>query len=498
MKRLDGYVRVSQSAGRSGESFISPSDQRKKIEAYAAGRGFVIAEVFEDIDQSGGKMERPGLDRVLARIEAGESGGIVVSKIDRFARSLVGALRTIERIQDAGGVILSAEGDFDTSTPTGRMVVRMMLTLAEFELERIRESWSTSQATAVARGVHIASRVPTGYRRREDKRLEPDPAAIPVIRELFRRRARGEGWTALARLLDESGVRGPYENSLWTASAVSKMLSNRVYLGEARSGRYVNSDAHEPLVTRAEFEAAQGKKTVAKPRNGDGLLLAGLVRCQGCRYLVKPDTMQDRDGSRLGLYRCRVRHAAGKCPAPATIMARILDPYVEAQFLAALGPDGPLAQASEASTAIEDAIELVQDAERELDDYLAATPASVVGPERFRAGLEERQRALGASQAALNEARQGSAFVGELTPGKMLEAWPSLSVSEKRHLLTAAVDAVVIRAVRGSGRAVPVEERVRILWRGQGPDDFPGRGRRVPLALFPWDENPANLAVASR
>jgi hypothetical protein len=97
----------------------------------------------------------------------------------------------------------------------------------------------------------------------------------------------------------------------------------------------------------------------------------------------------------------------------------------------------------------------------------------------------------------LNEARQASAFVGELTPGALVDAWPSLSVSERRHLLTAALDAVIVKSVRGSGRAVPVQDRVRILWRGQGPDDLPGRGRRVPLASFVWDEDPANLAVAS-
>jgi hypothetical protein len=259
----------------------------------------------------------------------------------------------------------------------------------------------------------------------------------------------------------------------------------------------VNSEAHEPLVTRAEFEAAQGTTTVATPRNGDGLLLSGLVRCQGCRYVVKPDSMKDRDGSTLGLYRCRGRHAAGKCPAPATIMARLLDPYVEAQFLAALGPDGPLAEASEANAAIELAVAAVQEAEREVDGYLAATPASVVGPQRFRTGLEERQRVLEVAQARLAEARQTSAFVGDLTPGSLLEAWPSLSVSEKRHLLTAAVDAVVIRAVRGSGRSGAIKDRVRILWRGQGPDDLPGRGRRVPLASFSWGESPADVAVAS-
>jgi site-specific DNA recombinase len=492
----DGYIRISRVRGREGESFLSPDIQRESIARQAKSKGIEIGEIVEELDVSGGKaIAQRELGRLVAKVERGESEGLIVWKVSRYSRNQLDGIETAARIREAGGHIIGE--DLDTSAPMGRPMLGFLLGWAEEEREHRRAGWNEAQGRAVARGVHVASRTPTGYRKREDGRLEPDHAAVGVIRDLFRRRVRGEGWTALAQFLDESGVRGPYDNSLWTAGAVSKIIKNRVYLGEARSGAHVNPDAHEPLVTRAEFEAAQGKTTVANPRNGQGLLLSGLVRCQGCRYVVKPDTMKDRDGSTVGLYRCRGRHAAGKCPAPATIMARILDPYIEKRFLAALGPNGPLAEASEASVAIEDAVALVQEAERELDDYLAATPAAVVGPARFRAGLEERQGTLEDAQGKLNEARQGSAFVGELTPGDMLEAWPSLSVSEKRHLLTAAVDAVVIRAVRGSGRAVPVEERVHILWRGQGPDDFPGRGRRMPLASFLWDENPANLTVAS-
>jgi DNA invertase Pin-like site-specific DNA recombinase len=494
--QLDGYIRVSRRGGREGESFISPQSQREAIQAYAASRGWTIATWHEDIDQSGGTLERPGFQEALARCRRGETGGIISAKLDRLSRSLAGIASLIDEAKQDGWHLVAVDFGLDVKTAPGRLVADILGAVAAWELEQRRQGWGEAQARAVARGVHIASRTPTGYRKREDGRLEPDPSAVPVIRELFRRRARGEGWTALARFLDESDVRGPYENSLWTAGAVSKIIRNRVYLGEARSGKHNNPDAHEPLVTRAEFEAAQGDRTVTTPRNGDGLLLAGLVRCAGCRYVVKPDTMKDRDGSRLGLYRCRGRHAAGKCPAPATIMARLLDPFVEAWFLAAVGADGPLAEAAEATKAIEEAVEAVTEAERELDEYLAADLASVVGAAKFRAGTEVRQQALDTARAELVVARQGSAFFRDLTPGSMLEAWPSLSVSEKRHLLAATVDAVFIRAVRGSGRAIPPQERTRIFWRGEGPEDLPGRGRRVPLASFAWPDGPANIGVA--
>jgi Recombinase/Recombinase zinc beta ribbon domain len=380
------------------------------------------------------------------------------------------------------------------------MVARIMLTLAEFELDRIRDGWTTAQARAVARGVHVASRVPTGYGKRPDGRYEPDPAAALVIAELFRRRASGEGWTQLTNWLDETGIRGPYQNKVWSQGAVEKIIRNRVYLGEARSGRHVNPEAHEPIVSRSEWEAAQSARPGPSIRKGDGLLLAGLVRCAGCRYIVKADHMTDHKGERLGLYRCRGRRAAGKCPACACALARVLDPFVEEQFLTALGPTGPLAQVSASTREIEAASHRVSDAEAELAAFRDGEYASVIGHDAFRQGLEKRQGELDEARRELADARDRAGFVEALpaAPLALVKMWPSLSLVERRTLLTAAIDAVVIRSMRGSGRHVPISERVVILWRGQAPDDFPRRGLRTSLASFVWpDEGEDQVGVTS-
>src|SRR3954470_15291624 len=79
---LDAYVRVSSVRGRGGDSFISPAIQRERIAAWAAAHGHHIARVFEELDVSGGTVERPKLNVVMERIEAGETGGVVVFKLD--------------------------------------------------------------------------------------------------------------------------------------------------------------------------------------------------------------------------------------------------------------------------------------------------------------------------------------------------------------------------------------------------------------------------------
>src|SRR4051812_26876295 len=86
---LDAYVRVSQVRGRGGDSFISPAVQRERIAAWAAAHGHRIAKVHEELDVSGATVDRPKLNAAMARVEAKETSGIVVFKLDRFGRTLV-------------------------------------------------------------------------------------------------------------------------------------------------------------------------------------------------------------------------------------------------------------------------------------------------------------------------------------------------------------------------------------------------------------------------
>jgi len=306
-------------------------------------------------------------------VEAGETDGIVVAKLDRFARSVADAAVAIRRLRDAGGQLVSVEDNFDSSTPMGRFAVNMILALAELELERIRDSWAVAQEHAVRRGVHVASRTPTGYRKRDDGRLEPHPKHAQHVSEAFRQRAAGASWREIARHLENHKVVGPYGNQHWTTAAVSKMIANPVYTGEARSGRHRLAGAHTALVSAAGWRAAQGKTTPSTPRNGDGALLAGILRCAGCRYLLKPDKMRGRDGEQLRIYRCRGEHAAGRCTSRATVMARVIEPHVIDMFFTALGPDGVLAHAAADDGKIEEAGRRVSDAELELEAFLGAS-----------------------------------------------------------------------------------------------------------------------------
>src|SRR5438128_937502 len=157
-RTADGYIRVSRRAGREGESFISPEVQRKKIADWAALHEVEVIQWWEEIDQSGARLQRPMFQETLARCERGESGGIIVARLDRFARSAVDALESIKRLNEAGARLVSVEDNFDGSTPMGRFAIGILTLIAELELERIKENWRTAVSRAVERGVHISGR----------------------------------------------------------------------------------------------------------------------------------------------------------------------------------------------------------------------------------------------------------------------------------------------------------------------------------------------------
>lgn len=477
--RIDAYIRVSRVAGRSGDSFISPELQRRAIETWAEAHDHEIVAWHEELDQSAGKLDRPKLREALARANNHETQGIVAARLDRLTRSVADLGRLLEFAKKAGWNLVALDLGLDLHSPSGKLVANVLGTVAEWELDQRRESWRLSTANAIGRGVYIAGAAPTGYRKRSDKGLEPDPVAAPIVKAVFRRRAAGESWAELARFMTDAGIATPFGNPTWTGNSVKRLVGNVAYLGHARQGKRVNRNAHVPLVSRAEWEAAQHRRS--RPRtaaaNGEGLLLVGLARCASCRYRMKGHKSN-------GSYQCAGHHASGDCPRPTSIRAANLDAFVERLVRLQLGKL-PLAEAVDASSELEAAAAAVEDAEYELTSYLKLRDlVRTVGEAAYEEGFLERQLTLEGARSALASVREKASGVLAFRLD-LWEVWPELTIVERRQILSGAIDAVVIWPASGRGRRDPLEKRVRIVWRGEAPDDLPSSGR-VVRSLAPW------------
>jgi DNA invertase Pin-like site-specific DNA recombinase len=468
---VDGYIRVSKVRGRSGASFISPAVQRERIERYAALRGHEVGLIHEELDESGGRADRPKLLLALERIEARETGGLIVAKLDRFGRSLLEGLAAVERIKKAGGVFASVDDGFDLSTDSGQLSLKIMLALAEFELARIRGQFADARARAVARGIHPCPVPPVGYRRRDDGGLEPDPFASAVVSELFSRAAEGESWADLARLADAKGLRSAYGARVCTSRAVREMVRNRVYRGQARHGEYTNDAAHEPLTDEGTWQRAQRRGArVSSGRSERPGLLAGLVRCSGCRYGMHS---YFTDGQRF--YRCHRVYPGGRCPQPVYISgASGIDEYIEQAFFDAVG-DIAAESRQDGDDALADLDVAVRHAKWVRDEYRDDDRViAELGMDSYLEGLAQHNHRLQTAEAALSAELEQQRGTFPMPVTTIQEQWANLTIDDKRKLLGLVFDAVFVFP----GRA-PARDRVHLCLRGQAPDDLPRRGRRI-------------------
>lgn len=482
--RVDGYIRVSRVAGRSGDSFISPKVQRDKIKALAAVGGHKIVKWHEDLDQSGAKDDRPGFQLVLSRIEEGKTDGVIVAKLDRFSRSVAGAAVALKRIEAANGAFLSAEDGFDTSTPMGRFALNMMIALAELEWERRRESWLVARSEAVSRGVHISSMTPAGYDRDADRRLIPNNDA-PAITAIFRAKAKGASWSVLGEIMESSGAVTNRGATHWTSKTLSQILKNRVYLGEARSGEFILKDAHEPLIDEGTWNLAQIREQRTTTRHG-GLLLTGILRCAGCRYSIKTDNMTpttgEWKGTRVPIYRCRGKRSSGKCAAPSSAMAHIVDDHVTELFLEHIRHAGATTTVDRSKL---EAAQLERDqAAMEVEAYLSVDVASIAGPDAFQQGLTIRQERLVEAEERLVAVHDATDASG-MDAAEIAAMWPTLDMLDRREILMAGIDTIFLRRAPHRGTH-PIADRSLILWRGQGPKGLPSVRNR-PLSTTPYD-----------
>lgn len=493
--RLGGYIRVSRVGGRGGDSYITKQVQRDRIEAWAKLSGAEIVSWYEDEDRTGGTMERPALADALEAVRTKAVDGIAVAYVDRFSRAGVGdALKVIEEIHERGGKLAAIDLGVDPTTPTGEFAMTMMLGLARMQRRRIGENWLEAQTRAIERGVHIGP-TPVGYTREKGQPLELSDEA-PFVHELFVRRAAGVPWADLARWFTD--VVPPKRGRRWAESAVVRVVRNRVYLGEAYHGKaLVNAEAHPAIVTPAEHRDANRSRGVAKP-SSDEWLLSGLVRCAGCRYLLRGQrgtTKRDGEKVRVRSYSCRTQHSAGACPDCAAILAETLEPWVVEQALER-HPDEVVRgiEATEGLSAAEDAA-----AEQlETIENLYRLQATAKRPELAQEAIREAEAVLEKLEVERDALRLAQAPKGAGV-FSLRDLWPDWTVDERRGALSQMIEAVVVRR-HGQGRwsDAPVDERALIVWKGDGIDlgDLPSRGRYVDLAGFDWDELRARVAAA--
>ncbi|MBV9337589.1 MAG: recombinase family protein [Solirubrobacterales bacterium] len=446
-RRAIGIVRVSQTKGREGERFVSPEEQRERIEQVCARDGLSLVAVHDELDVSGGKSlaARPGLSAAVAAIEAGQADVVAAAYFDRLFRSLPTQAEVIERVERAGGQVLAVDVGQVTNGSAGQWLSgTMMGAVSEYFRRSAKERSAEGQARAVARGATPWARVPLGYTRRGDGTLEVNPDEVPIVRRAFEMRASGASTTTIRGTLKSHGVERSHRG-------VQVMLASRVYLGEVHFGKMVNLHAHEPIIERELFARVQRMVVPRGPRPSSDRLLArlGVLRCGSC-------------GARLGsmklprqkdypIYRCP---STSDCKRHVTISAEIAEKVVSDAVRAALADaEGRASAAENARRAISD----LEKAQAKLDATVRTlTAAGLMGEPSAVEQLTELREDRDEKQAAVDRiGPEASRTVNAASD------WDNLSLAGRRELIRATVESAIVAP---SGRGA---ERITVHLLGQ-------------------------------
>jgi DNA invertase Pin-like site-specific DNA recombinase len=159
----------------------------------------------------GARLRRPGVQRALAALDAGEADCLLEAKLDRLSRSVLDVAGLLERARRRGWALVALDAPVDTSTAVGEAAANMVATWAQFERRRNGER----TAEGIAR-----------WRQRNPRRTWGEPPAVPpdVVRKIKRRRAAGWSLARIAGKLNEEGIPTAHGGRQWWPSTVRAVL----------------------------------------------------------------------------------------------------------------------------------------------------------------------------------------------------------------------------------------------------------------------------------
>jgi site-specific DNA recombinase len=384
------YTRKSSEEGLEQE-FNSLHAQREACEAYIASQkseGWaLVRDQYDDGGISGGTLERPALQQLLADIEDGLVDVVVVYKIDRLSRSLMDFSKLVEVFDRNGVTFVSVTQSFNTTTSMGRLTLNILLSFAQFErevtAERIRDKVKASRM----KGMWMGGPVPFGYDVRNRKLVvNPDEAA--KVRMVFERFVEVGSATVLARDLRRDGFRNK-QGTLINKGYLHRLLNNRVYRGEAVHKGVAYPGEHDAIVDARLWDQVHDimgespRKRANNSRTQTPALLKGLLftatgaamtpsstkkGTRRYRYYVSMDLLKNRETPEDGIPRRLPADTAET--AVITEIRRVLrTPETTAQVISALDRE----DISEA-----DAIEAVQHFPKLWDQLFPGEQARII------------------------------------------------------------------------------------------------------------------------
>ena len=252
------------------------SAQLRALKDYARANDYSIAREYVDEAESGRVADRPQFREM---IEEGSKPKapfdvILVWKFSRFTRKREHAVAFKSMLRRKGIRVVSITEQAEDNA-TGRLLEGIIESVDEFYSENLAQDVVRGMREAASRGFFLASNAPFGYKRvkvsdgmKERPTLEVDPAAAPVVREIFEKSLRGNGLKEISKELNDRGVTN--RGKRWYKGTLHHLLRNEAYTGTAVWGRTSKGEkTQEPVRVDGAWPALVSRGAVRRGAAGD-------------------------------------------------------------------------------------------------------------------------------------------------------------------------------------------------------------------------------------
>lgn len=197
--------------------------QRVRLREFAKQRSLDVIDVIADKGVGGTTLEREGLRRVMDMVAAQRLDAVVVTKADRISRNVRDLLNLSAELERHGVALVTADEQFDTTTPLGKAMSAMRAVFAQLERDMAAARTRDGMAAAKAKGVRLG-RPPVGWRIVNGTWQPTD--RFPMVQRAHQMRASGMTLAAIADTYNDEGVATGSGRGRWAIPAVRRLLAS--------------------------------------------------------------------------------------------------------------------------------------------------------------------------------------------------------------------------------------------------------------------------------
>lgn len=298
------YIRVS-TFDQAREGF-SLREQEERLKEFCKFKRYNIYKVYQDSGISAKNDKRPAYQEMIEDVKKGNINVIVALKLDRLTRSVYDIEKLMKFVNDYECDIDCMADESNTTTSNGRMVMRIMTSVSQNEIEKCSERTKFGMAGAIKNG-HIPNRTGLGFKR-ENKKLVPDPLTKDIIVRIFDLYLEGKSHQAIANIYNKEKVLG---KTNWYDSTIQKILSNELYKGDYVNGKRTKHPTYyenviEPIVSKEKWESCQYQK-LRNARHYERTatyLFTNKLKCSKCGNFLGGHATTKTNGKKYYYYKC--------------------------------------------------------------------------------------------------------------------------------------------------------------------------------------------------